>query len=279
MNNSNLNVRVEGNKLIIKDYYDERVKTTIKVVDIWSKNKRECANMLEFMYNNPNQPFSPCFKNGEQWVKLGGYINGSKCNQVKVLGSMKEIWKEFEKSLNNVKLEDLEMEDVEEMFWEFYTTNYSENFKCSVKMLEDYVRNKRSRMTDKQREIEKTYYPELTDEKWIHDCSDCLKYLIKTKTVRGFMIETVFFKTISEFLGGTFIESTEEMEKMGIDGFISLNGTGCWYPVCLKPSTFCSSNCVSPIFEDRYVMYERKEKDLVFKFKTGMNLLIDTKTA
>lgn len=263
-------IKVYENKLIIKDYYKNLIDLHEEpVVDIWSSYRRKCTNLSEFMYNNPNQPNTDFGYRKNGFVKVG-YLDGSKCNQIKNLGSMKEIWKEFEKKhLKDIDFENLKVGDIEDKFWNFYTTHYNDKFQRSVLMFENYVKEKRDMMTDSERMVEEKYFPNLTDEQWIKGCSDYLEYLVKVKTVRGFVIELLFFKSLEITLDGQFVESSMDYEKMGIDGFLVKDCV--WYPICLKPSTF--RNGVSPILENRFVKYKQDKNDLVFEFISGHEIL------
>lgn len=239
-----------------------------QVDDIWSRVKRKCANWLEFMYNNPNQPNSSFGYRGGLFIPCG-FIDSSKANRAKNLGSMKEIWKEFEKHIKHIDFNAVSIGDIERQFWDFYIKRHKDRFNHSVKLLEDHIKKKRQEMSDDDKKKEKEHYPFLTDDIWERGCSDCLRYLIETKTTKGFVIELVFFKTVEQILGGEFIESTADYEKRGIDGLVLYKGYG--YPACIKPHTFKGG--ISPIYEDRYIEYERVGDDLVFTFKTGKNLL------
>lgn len=269
-------ILIDGNTLIIKNYYnDEFDEQTHNVKDIWSNNNRQCKNLFEFMYNNPNQPNSNIiYKNGK-YIHCG-YLDGSGANHVKNLGSMKEIWKEFEREhLKFIDFNNIEINYIEDLFWEFYITRYESNFNNSVKILKNYIRKKRLLMSDDERRKEQEYYPYLTDEKWISGCYDYLKYLIKSKTVNGFLVEVVFFKSLENIIGGYFLESTADDERNGIDGFLVYDGIK--YPACIKPITYNKNRCVSPIYKHRYVEYSKKDKNLVFVLKTGSDILEKSK--
>lgn len=265
-------IKVYEKKIIIKDYYQNIVNQKMEsVVDIWSDCNRKCTNLSEFMYNNPNQPNTDfAYKKNIGWTKVG-YMEGSKCNQSQHLGSMKEIWKEFEKKhLKEIDFENLKIGDIEDKFWKFYTTHYKDKFENSLNMFQKYVKEKRSKMTEEERMVEEKYFPNLTDEKWIDGCVDYLENLVKVKTVRGFVIELLFFKSLELVLNGQFVESSIDYEKMGIDGFFVKDCV--WYPVCLKPYTFKNGG-VSPVLENRFVKYKQYKNDLVFEFVSGHEIL------
>lgn len=273
---------VRGNKLIIKNYYnkildyetEEKIGLLSElpegpVLDIWCSDKRYSINWLEFMYNNKNQPNTDIDWTG----KKRGYINGSKANAVRNLGSMKEIWKKFEcEYMKEFDFDNFEIRDIEEKYWDYYISKYKNKFENCVRIFEKYIKLKRELMSEEEKAKEEEHYPFLIDEDvWVSACRDYLEYLVRVKTVRGFITELVFFKSLEDITGGKLIESTKEEESKGIDGYILLDGEK--YAACLKPSTYTPKGDSSPVYMGRYVEYKQDGEDLVFVFKTGKDLL------
>ena len=279
------NIEIKGKSLVVKDYYnqvaDNKTEDVIgilnelpkgKVIDIWCADyKRPCLNWFEFMYNNPYAPnVDSKYKYGRGIVACS-YVDGSSANKQKNIGSMKNIWKDFEdKYLKDLDFNDLDIKSIERLFWNYYITNYGDKFNVGVSVLEDYILRKRELMTEEQKTKEREAYPFLdNDDLWKRGCRDYLEYLIRVKTVRGFIIELVLFKALESLSGGEFIESDAENEKKGIDGFIVLNGSK--FPVSLKPNTFGGG--ISPVYKNRLVKYKKLNNDLYFTFTTGEDLL------
>lgn len=285
------NIEIKGKSLVIKNYYnkildyetEERIGIMNElpageIKNIWREDRKSLStNLLEYMYNNQYAPNVDSKFKYNKGVVACSYIDGSDANQTKNIGSMKNIWKDFEKEyLKDLDFDDLDIKAIEGSFWNYYIERYRDSFQIGVEILEDYIAKKRALMTPEQKEKEKTAYPFLDDDDlWKRGCRDYLEYLIRVKTVRGFIIELVLFKALEGLSGGRFIESDAKYEKQGIDGFILLNGFR--YPVCLKPYTFGGG--ISPIYKDRLVKYSKRNNDLYFTFTTGENLLKEAQQA
>lgn len=274
-------VIVNDSEIIIKDCYrkilDHSTERKIGILkklpnglvkDIWCNYNRQSKNWFEFMYNNPNQPNSYIQRNGRKVA----YLDNSKANATSNLGSMKEIWKEFEKvELSKLDLENININEIEDSFWNHYITRYKDKFDRCVGILEKYIDEKRKSLTEEERKKEREHYPFLTDEIWIAGCRDYLEYLIRIKTVRGFIVETIFFNSLVSLVGGEYIESSMEEERRGIDGFLLFENEK--WPCCIKPNSYNVIAGVSPIDIRRLVFYRQSGNNLVFEFKTGFDLL------
>lgn len=284
------NIEIRGKSLIIREYYnkcvvkeaDEKIGVLKelpdeKPINIWSEKKLHSRNWFSYMLNNPCMPHADTsYKPGRGNV-LCGALDASKANRQNVVGCMKDIWKDFEKEhLQDLDLNCIDMQKVEDDFWNYYITNYGDRFQTGVNVLEEFIMRKRALMTEEEREKEKEVYPFLDDEDlWRRSCRDYLEFLLKVNTVKGFIMELVLFTTLADLTGGTFIESNAKNEAKGIDGFILWKGFK--YPVCLKPNTF--NGGISPVYEDRLVKYSKRNNDLYFTFTTGENLLKEAQEA
>lgn len=275
---------IRGKSFIVKDYYDKVLDyDTEEVIGVMAELPKgivsniwiddfvaTSTNMLEFMLNNKYGPLSGYTWKWGQPVKAGA-IDVSKANRSRVIGSMKNIWKDFEREhLEDLDLANIDIKETERLFWNYYITKYNDKFHAGVEVLAAYVDKKRKLMSPIDRARERELCPLLDNEEiWHRACRDYMEYLIRVKTVRGFIVELVFFKALAEISGGEFIESDSEEEKNGIDGFLLLDGKS--YPVCIKPNTF-RGGC-SPVYEDRLVKYRQSRNDLSFYFSTGVDML------
>lgn len=272
---------ITNNYLVLKDYFLDSKHNENKYThglygkipqgrfkNFWSEDGTYSRDMLEFMYNNVHQP---CAEYDSKLGKHMPFLDGSRANSTRVLGSLKNIWKDFEK-LNNLYTMDPGQFDInllEEMFWRYYISHYKSNFERAVQILEDYVRVRRSYMTDEELAAEQYEAPILSNSVvWTMGCRDYLRHLIYT-TPRGYIMELMLFTTLRNLTGKPFREATAEDERNGIDGYIGNT------PVSLKPSTY-KTDYASPLDTTCFVIYLNKyftTPDLIFEFKTGEEML------
>ena len=127
------------------------------VIDIYA-DSHNCSNWMEWAYNNPYQPTAE--RNRERDIYMP-FLDGSRANATKNLGSLKTIWSNFVKDtkLYLVDLEDLDINVIENDFWNYYISKYKSNFERSVQVLQKYVAERRHKMTQKDRDYERTYAP------------------------------------------------------------------------------------------------------------------------
>lgn len=274
---------IQNNTLIVKNFFKNIISNenpyteglygkipTDKFKDCYNKNHC-CTDLMEWAYNNPYQPTAEIDKIKN--IKTP-FLDASKANGVKNIGSLKNIWKKFEKKTKilSIDFEDIDINKIEKDFWDYYIQRYKNEFENSVHIFEEYVKQRRSKMTKEQREFEKENVPFFADDNiWRKGCRDFLKHLVYT-TPRGYIMELVLFSALSKLTGGIFIESSIEDEKNGIDGYIKINNIK--YPICLKPSSFRGG--LSPICKQGLVFYKNKREtypDLIFKFKLNAEIL------
>lgn len=270
---------IEADSIRIPGYYDitEHIEKEYKdglygvvpncpVVDF--RRQKTFSHVMEWAYNNGGQPFADIDYKGYAI----GYIDGSRANAVKTIGSMKSIWKDFERMyMHKADFDNIRIDIIEDNFWNYYISNYKENFEAGVKVFEDYVKSKRCYVGEETRALEEKHFPIFAyDDTWIKGCRDYLKHLIR-KSTRGFMMEVILYTALEKLTGGSVIESSVKDERKGIDFYISINDTK--YPVSLKPSTFRYG--ISPVYQDCLVKYNKHENDgdLIFTFYSGKELL------
>ena len=280
------NIRVKENCVIVKGFYNNPkniekpyraglygVFPQVRVKDCYSG--RTCSNWMEWAYNNPFQPTS---EKDPKTGKRMPFLDASGANAVKILGSMKTVWKEFVRKSKILyqNCDDLDINELESRFLAFYMEHYKENFERAVKVFQKYVASRRALMTEEQKKKErKNSSPFISDETWINGCRDFLEHLIYV-SARGYMREVVLFTSLCQITGGSFQESSIQDERNGIDGYICL-GENRKYPICLKPESYHDSiRCQSPIYKPCLVYYKKrsdKDPDLVFVFETGKEIL------
>jgi hypothetical protein len=86
-------------------------------------------------------------------------------------------------------------------------------------------------------------------------------------------MELILFAALREVYGGKFVESDEDAERKGIDGYLELNGEK--IAISLKPDSY-SRGYASPLHDACWVTYFKKNicyPDLVFEFKQGQEKL------
>lgn len=240
--------------------------------DFWCDQERWCKDWMEWAYNNPYQPSAEW---SEHFQNYQPFLDASHANATYNLGSLKNIWKEFELShnLHALSLMEIDINQLEEKFWEYYMKHYSSNYWKGVQVLEDYVRTRRMSMTPEERALEQKYIPIFADDaNWIAGCQDYIKHLIYTSP-RGYLMELILFAALREVYGGKFVESDEDAERKGIDGYLELNGEK--IAISLKPDSY-SRGYASPLHDACWVTYYKKNAyypDLVFEFKQGQEKL------
>lgn len=240
--------------------------------DFWSDNGRYCKDWMEWAYNNPNQPSAEW---SEKFQNYQPFLDASRANATYNLGSLKNIWKEFELShnLHALSLMEIDINKLEAEFWGYYIKHYSRNYWQGVQILEDYVRTRRMSMTPEERAMEQKYIPIFADDAtWIAGCKDYIKHLIYTSP-RGYLMELILFAALREVYGGKFVESDEDAERKGIDGYLEKNGEK--IAISLKPDSY-NHNYASPLHNTCWVTYLKKNMyypDLVFEFKQGQEKL------
>lgn len=274
--------KVQDNSIIFPDYFRDKRHIEKRYTDgLYGKfppssrvniydpvPNTYCTNLMEWAYNNPYQPFAEL--DGATGKRLP-LLDGSHANSFSILGCMKEIWKDFvrEEGLLNIDLDSIDINDIEERFWRFYTSLYSSRFEKAVSVLQEYVRKRRADMTEEQRKIERTNYPEFRNEDiWIDGCRDYLRHLIFVSP-RGYIYEIILFAALAKITGEEVRASSASDERKGIDGFVKdIN-------VSVKPSSY-KSIYISPLDKTCFAIYEKKCKtypDLVFKFLSGEKFL------
>lgn len=243
------------------------------VCDFLSQEPKYCTSWMEWAYNNPRQPVAEI--SDVKGVPIA-FLDASHANAARNLGSLKTIWKAFEKAenLHQCNLEELDINDIEERFWNYYIQRHRSHFNKSVQILEDYVRRRRAQMTeaDKAREIQNS--PFVSEDMWIAGCRDYLKHLVYT-TPRGYMLELVLFAALQSKIGGVFRESDINAEREGIDGFLDFHNDT--IPVSLKPDSYYKQT-MSPLYDACWVTYNRPRantRDLRFVFQSGSERIID----
>lgn len=240
--------------------------------NFWNKNKSRCQSWMEWAYNNPYQPTAEWSPSLQAYQP---FLDASEANSVSNLGSLKTIWKTFERihKLHELPLAMIDINVLEERFWDYYITNYSHKFEHSVKILENYIHTRRILMTVKDREIERQHIPIFADDKtWIAGCRDYLKHLVYT-TPRGYLYELILFAILQAHTNGYFQESSIPDERKGIDGYIITDKMR--YPVSLKPSTY-TKKYASPLYRQCWITYFKRDKyfpDLVFEFQSGEDII------
>ena len=245
------------------------------VIDIYA-DSHNCSNWMEWAYNNPYQPTAE--RNRERDIYMP-FLDGSHANATKNLGSLKTIWSNFVKDtkLYLIKLDDIDINVIEKDFWNYYISKYKNNFERSVQVLQKYVAERRRKMTQKDRDYERTYAPFFANDRvWLEGCRDFLKHLVFTSP-RGYLMEIVLLAALKQYLHADVENSTAEDERNGIDGYVIVNGNR--IPISLKPSTY-TRNTMSPLSGVCWVIYHKKKHtypDLVFEFKNGDHLLFGGK--
>ncbi len=245
------------------------------VIDIYA-DSHNCSNWMEWAYNNPYQPTAE--RNRERDIYMP-FLDGSRANATKNLGSLKTIWSNFVKDtkLYLINLDDIDINVIEKDFWNYYISKYKNNFERSVQVLQAYVSSRRKMMTQKQRDYERAYAPFFANDKvWMEGCRDFLKHLVYTSP-RGYMMEIVLLAALKEYLHAAVEDSNAQDEREGIDGYVIVNGKR--IPISLKPSTY-NRNAMSPLSDVCWVIYHKKKytyPDLVFEFKNGDHLLFGGK--
>ena len=245
------------------------------VIDIYA-DSHNCSNWMEWAYNNPYQPTAE--RNRERDIYMP-FLDGSRANATKNLGSLKTIWSNFVKDtkLYLINLDDIDINVIEKDFWNYYISKYKNNFERSVQVLQAYVSSRRKMMTQKQRDYERAYAPFFANDKvWMEGCRDFLKHLVYTSP-RGYMMEIVLLAALKEYLNAAVEDSNAQDEREGIDGYVIINGNR--IPISLKPSTY-NRNAMSPLSDICWVIYHKKKytyPDLVFEFKNGDHLLFGGK--
>ena len=245
------------------------------VIDIYA-DSHNCSNWMEWAYNNPYQPTAE--RNRERDIYMP-FLDGSRANATKNLGSLKTIWSNFVKDtkLYLINLDDIDINVIEKDFWNYYISKYKNNFERSVQVLQAYVSSRRKMMTQKQRDYERAYAPFFANDKvWMEGCRDFLKHLVYTSP-RGYMMEIVLLAALKEYLNAAVEDSNAEDERNGIDGYVIVNKSR--IPISLKPSTY-NRSAMSPLSDICWVIYHKKKytyPDLVFEFKNGDHLLFGEK--
>ena len=196
------------------------------------------------------------------------YLDGSHSNATNILGSLKTIWSEYVKNtkLYLIELDDIDINKIEEDFWNYYIQKYNRRFEESVKVLQTYVMQRRRLMTKQQKDFERQHAPFFSEDKvWLDGCKDFLKHLIYT-TPRGYLMEIVLLAALKQYLNTDVEDSNADDERNGIDGYVILNGNR--IPISLKPSTY-NRNTLSPLSEVCWIIYHKKKytyPDLIFEF-------------
>ncbi len=241
------------------------------VTDIYA-DQHHCTDWMEWAYNNPYQPTAEI--NVERDIYMP-FLDASRANATKNLGSLKTIWSNFVKDtkLYLIDLNDIDINVIEKDFWEYYISKYSRNFEYAVQVLQRYVSNRRKLMTQKERNYERTYAPFFANDKvWMEGCRDFLKHLVYTSP-RGYLMEIVLLAALKQYLNADVEDSNFDDERNGIDGYVIVNKNR--VPISLKPSTY-NRNSMSPLSDMCWIVYHKKKytyPDLVFEFKNGQNLL------
>ena len=161
---------IQNNTLIVKNFFKNIISNenpyteglygkipTDKFKDCYNKNHC-CTDLMEWAYNNPYQPTAEIDKIKN--IKTP-FLDASKANGVKNIGSLKNIWKKFEKKTKilSIDFEDIDINKIEKDFWDYYIQRYKNEFENSVHIFEEYVKQRRSKMTKEQREFEKENVP------------------------------------------------------------------------------------------------------------------------
>lgn len=241
------------------------------VTDIYAENHR-CTDWMEWAYNNVYQPTAEI--NNERDVYMP-FLDASRANATRNLGSLKTIWSNFVKDtkLYLVDLDNIDINVIENDFWNYYILKYKSNFERSVQVLQKYVADRRRNMTQKDRDYERTYAPFFANDRvWAEGCRDFLKHLVFTSP-RGYIMEIVLLAALKQYLNAEVEDSNAVDERNGIDGYVIVNKSR--IPISLKPSTY-NRNAMSPLSDICWVIYHKKKytyPDLVFEFKNGDHLL------
>lgn len=245
------------------------------VTDIYSEH-HHCTDWMEWAYNNPYQPTAEV--NTERDIYMP-FLDASRANATRNLGSLKTIWSDFVKDtkLYLINLDDIDINTIEKDFWEYYISKYSRKFEYSVQILQKYVLSRRKLMSAEDRNYERTYAPFFANDKvWMEGCRDFLKHLIYTSP-RGYLMEIVLLAALKQYLHVDVEDSNAEDERNGIDGYVIVNQNR--IPISLKPSTY-NRNSMSPLSEVCWIIYYKKKytyPDLVFEFKNGGEFLFGGK--
>ena len=258
-----------------KEYDDGLYHTLNKgpVKDIYCKG-RSCTDWLEWAFNNPNQPTAEYDMERDIFLP---FLDGSRANTTKNLGSLKTIWFDFARinGLADITLDELDINKIESDFWNYYISTNSTKFNRSVEILRKYVRERRCSMSKKQRGEERSRVPFFSDnEIWMEGCYDYLKHLVYT-TPRGYVMEIALLRVLREYLNVETEFSEAQDERLGIDGYVIINLER--IPISLKPISY-KHGIGSPLYEGCWVVYHNKNytfPDLVFEFKTGAELLFE----
>ena len=227
-----------------------------------------CTDIMEWAFNNSRQPGA---ETDRRTGKKLPFLDGSGANRVRVLGSLKEAWKAYERTsgLINIPVWDLDVNALNAGFFDYYTQTHPGALENSAEILRRYVENRRSFAPEWEKVPGRLAYPWFTEKMWSDGCYDFVRHLVWT-TPRGYLRELMFFTTIREMTGAGFIESDAGAERKGVDGYLVVDGRKP-FPVCVKPSTW-SRRRISPIYEGCIVTYLREEDsypNAVFEFETG----------
>ncbi len=277
---------IDGLTLLIPNYYTQAqhvekpytdglygVLPTGGVCDFLAQEHKYCTSWMEWAYNNPRQPVAEISETKGIPV---AFLDASHANAARNLGSLKTIWKAFEKSenLHQCNLDELDINDIEERFWNYYIQKHRAHFNRSVQILEDYVRRRRAEMSAEDVARERLNTPFCDEAMWIAGCKDYLKHLVYT-TPRGYMMELVLFAALQTKIGGEFRESDINDERAGIDGFLAFHNET--IAISLKPDSYCKQT-MSPLYDACWVTYNRPRantRDLKFVFQSGADKIID----
>ena len=244
--------------------------------NIWNSN-RWCKNVMEMLFNNSDHP---CAEFDKKKGKKLPFLDGSGANQISNLGSMKEIWKEFERErhIHYIPLDFINLKRLEKEFWSYYIKNYSDKFQKSSDILFSYIKERRKKMTDEDKKKEKDfllkYSKEIdyeSDDFWRDVSKDFLKHLIY-KTPKGYLYELILLGVLKDITGGEIIESNIENERKGIDGFIRMGDRD--IPISLKPKSYRNSH-ISPVNNECLIIYEEDGSDLLYRTAENLKFFAD----
>lgn len=241
-----------------------------KIADPYARGDRRilCSDIMEWAYNNPRQPG---VETDRRTGKSMPFLDGSGANRVKILGSLKEAWKAFEREsgIMNFSVYSLDVNALSAGFFDFYCRTHRGALERSAEILRCYVRERRSLASREEKERGGTAFPWFTEEMWDRGCYDYIRHLV-WRTPRGYLCELLFFTAMRELTGAGFLESDVESERNGIDGYLTAYGYDP-FPVCVKPSTW-SRRRISPVYEGCMVIYMQEEQSYphaVFEFLSG----------
>ena len=239
-----------------------------RIADPYARGKTFCTDVMEWAYNNPRQPGAET--DGKTGKRLP-FLDGSGANRIRVLGSLKEAWKAYEREsgLINVPVGDIDVNALNAGFFACYERTHPGALERSAEILRRYMRERRSLASEEEKTRGKTAFPWFTERNWDEGCRDFVRHLV-WKTPKGYLRELMFFSAMRELTGAGFLESDVESERRGIDGYLTAPDRAP-FPVCIKPSTW-SRRRISPVYEGCMVIYMPEEQtypDAVFEFLSG----------